>query len=102
MNKTIKARWLRALRSDKFKQGREQLRDGDRFCCLGVLCELAERSGVIESYKGNYLPADVVTWAGVPNNDPIVLGRALADRNDGVEGRPQNFKQIANLIERHL
>ena len=51
MNKAIARRWVRALRSGKYKQGRSYLKQktakGDlRYCCLGVLCELyqAERA----------------------------------------------------------
>lgn len=43
MNQDIKARWLTALRSGKYEQGRTLLRqfDGtkDLFCCLGVLLD---------------------------------------------------------------
>lgn len=38
MDKDIKAKWLTALRSGEFKQGNGKLKDGDEFCCLGVLC----------------------------------------------------------------
>ena len=51
MNKAIARRWVRALRSGKYKQGRRYLKQKDdngklRYCCLGVLCELyqAERA----------------------------------------------------------
>jgi hypothetical protein len=47
----IKTRWLEALRSGGYKQARGQLKvasiDGDRFCCLGVLCDLAAQEGLI-------------------------------------------------------
>ena len=34
-----------ALRSGKYKQGKEWLRKGDAFCCLGVACDLYDRTG---------------------------------------------------------
>lgn len=41
MNPEIKAKWLEALRSGKYEQGKGVLRDAEnRFCCLGVLCDL--------------------------------------------------------------
>ncbi len=56
MNKRIKAKWLKALRSGEYKQGREALKNvvsrgvyngatsrklkKPTFCCLGVLCDL--------------------------------------------------------------
>src|SRR3954466_4218538 len=46
----VKEKWVAALRSGEYKQGRSYLHsqnpDGeDRFCCLGVLCELAVQEG---------------------------------------------------------
>lgn len=39
--KTTKAEWVAALRSGEYAQGTGLLRDFDnRFCCLGVLCDL--------------------------------------------------------------
>ena len=49
MNPLIKAKWVSALRSGEFKQGTMQLRTlDDKYCCLGVLCALAVREGVID------------------------------------------------------
>lgn len=49
MDSRVKEMWLHALRSGEYKQGRNFLRDGDRYCCLGVLCDLAESHGIVES-----------------------------------------------------
>lgn len=40
MTAEMKAKWLEALRSGKYKQGRNLLRNGDKYCCLGVLCDI--------------------------------------------------------------
>lgn len=44
MKPELKKRWVKALRSGKYKQGKNYLRrqtpEGDRYCCLGVLCEI--------------------------------------------------------------
>lgn len=42
MNPEIKAKWVAALRSGQFKQGKHVLHntDDNSFCCLGVLCEI--------------------------------------------------------------
>lgn len=47
----VKNQWLAALRSGEYEQGKGVLRrvgtSGNKeYCCLGVLCELAVRSGV--------------------------------------------------------
>ena len=52
MNEQVKKMWLDALRSGDYTQGREVLHlvteDGEQqFCCLGVLCDLAHRAGVV-------------------------------------------------------
>lgn len=43
MDKKLKSRWVKALLSGRYKQGREYLYDshGPDFCCLGVLCLIA-------------------------------------------------------------
>jgi hypothetical protein len=118
MNPEIKDRWLRALRSGEYRQGRGRLKgtstfDGSaRYCCLGVLCELAVQDGVIpapeetgpRSLYGSDgeltwsdLPTSVAAWAGLDDHDPApATGRKLSDRND--DG--WSFEDLANLIEK--
>ena len=40
MKQKIKALWVAALRSGDYEQGIGQLRNENKFCCLGVLCDL--------------------------------------------------------------
>lgn len=40
MNPEIKKDWVAALRSGQYKQGQNRLHADDRFCCLGVLCDI--------------------------------------------------------------
>lgn len=44
MNTLWKNRWIEALRSGRYKQGHGVLRQGDEFCCLGVICDLCAPS----------------------------------------------------------
>jgi len=127
MNPTIKARWITALRSGKYIQGRGALttvtkneKRKRRDCCLGVLCDLAVRAGVIPapvpellSEKLRYdnrkdiLPSSVVQWAGLDSHDPHVRARVggyttghwLSDLNDA---HRRTFAQIARYIEASL
>ena len=109
MNAKIKAKWVAALRSGKFKQGIGQLISEDRkkFCCLGVLCELHRRitHGDEWSQTGFYfgrsgaLPDEVKKWAGLESQNPLVEGTSLANWNDG---STVGFRGIANRIEKHL
>lgn len=102
MNPDIKAQWVAALRSGDYRQGREQLHTYDeeikieRYCCLGVLCDLAIKAGVVESkllfadgrakkfgpvggadyeFESGELPEIVSKWAGLSvTYDPYDIG----------------------------
>lgn len=105
-----------ALRSGEYAQGKNVLHQGDKFCCLGVLCDLAVRQGVavdvgsklimrygeIVTYddNGSLLPDPVMEWAGLGAASPYIFSaqRSLTGLNDG--GR--TFTEIADLIEADL
>lgn len=115
MKPEIKKYWIKALKSGDYQQGRHYLRDGDKFCCLGVLCDLAEKAEVLSStviaghagtwYRGRetgskkVLPEEVLEWAGIFNVNPLVGKHTLAYANDA-EGK--TFTEIADLIEKYL
>jgi hypothetical protein len=46
MNKQLKSAWIKALRSRKFKQTNSELQAGNKYCCLGVLCRVAQKKGL--------------------------------------------------------
>jgi len=57
MNNTIMKKWVKALRSGKYKQGRGTLCQVDKkgnesFCCLGVLCDLYNKDRKAKKKKG--------------------------------------------------
>ena len=39
-NKELAREWVAALRSGKYPQGQQQLRNQGWYCCLGVLCDI--------------------------------------------------------------
>lgn len=115
MRKDIQDQWVAALRSGEYEQGRGALRTGNgQYCCLGVLCDLADREGVvsrvdIEAGLGTKyddcdsdLPDSVRAWAGIglARNSPVVdVGSGsvtLTYLNDMVD---YTFNAIADLIE---
>lgn len=52
MKPEIKKLWVKALRSGEYEQGTHQLVKDNKYCCLGVLCEIAHKSGVVELKTG--------------------------------------------------
>lgn len=110
----IKRRWLKALRSGKYKQGTGSLRDGDGFCCLGVLCDVVKNDKALKlNWEGGVWFDNSTTDLGCRVTDHVLAPNqnldeldgdmeALMRRNDGTTDiRRQSFKKIANLIERH-
>ncbi len=112
MNKEIKVKWLEALRSGKYKQGKQRLRSKvtDRFCCLGVLCDISGIGEWVVNRVGNYeysnplvkddsaasiLPAFVIDSSGISQEHRC----NLMTMND--EGN-KTFHEIANYIEKEL
>lgn len=91
MNKEIKTIWVSALRSGGYKQGSTYLRQGDKYCPLGILCDLAIKEGTadywldsgvfnadgdnvyaaVSEWEVEYFlpPAPVFRWAGLPYDD---------------------------------
>ena len=126
MNPEIKADWLTALRSGEYKQGKGFLKNEDgetaRYCCLGVLCELAVKAGVIEesekdedefvhsfsssppnggglSHSSSYLPRGVAEWAGIHYQGKISHGPV---ETDGWSGAARVRVDLADLNDYKL
>lgn len=124
MRKEVMKKWVRALRSGKYKQGESFLkcdwtRKGTRHCCLGVLCELynnnmkknkkktipetTKDSGVHKFGRSDSLLPNVVKkWAGMKSNegafkDQYGMLTSLTDVNDFGD----SFKKIATIIEKN-
>ena len=113
MNQEIKRRWIEALRSGQYKQGKSCLRGlDDTFCCLGVLTDLyVQEHGKkwIQSSnfncnfftfdgEGGVLPRSVIKWAGIYYENPVIGDFNLATFND----QGKSFTEIADLINQHL
>lgn len=102
MKEDIAKQWVEALRGGKYKQGQEELREDDCFCCLGVLCDI---SGLSKwrgrSYMGrfSFLAPGIRKWSGVGTKDGTIesLLTSLSHRND----TGSTFEDIATLIEKH-
>jgi hypothetical protein len=127
MNPDVKAQWVAALRSGEYAQGREVLHstEYDSYCCLGVLCDVAVKSGLdipvdhmpaatFYGEKHCTLPAGVMEWAGLDEELPgtsIDMHVVSPDEYDEYDegAYPANlanlndlgwsFEQIADVIE---
>lgn len=117
MDKQVKQKWLAALRSGEYKQGKYRLRETDvLWDATGVLCDLAERQGVIgppqylddaqgvftgyrygdkqSGWHATGLPEAVIKWSGVSYS----RGYKVAMMGD----YGKNFNQLADWIEENL
>lgn len=115
LSKVLKRRWVRALRSEKYQQGRGMLRRTNEdngeplvvptYCCLGVLCEVQK---VPRARHGGYnfgraAGVSIGTVKGklrrLLNEDHYDIVDKLIDMNDD---QRCSFSKIADYIERTL
>lgn len=119
MNEEVKALWLADLRSG-VPQGRMLLFDGVGHCCLGRLCEVAVKAGVIPPMwttlsvhrTTNYcygddshssttdLPRAVREWAGFDDGNPEIAPEVTAATANDDFG--WDFNAIADAIDEYL
>lgn len=107
MNENAK-KWVAALRSGEYRQGRGCLMSAEGYCCLGVACDVYEKE------TGRSLPRNiggfftravlegdfrvVRDWLELNSYDGTHSGRgrsSLADAND----TGATFLEIADIIE---
>lgn len=118
MRQDIAEKWVAALESGKYVQGKGLLRDTDgKYCCLGVLCDLAVEEGIVSkvddggatfygvdatplSGRSALLPSEVMAWSGMAFPDGFMPSQdlSLTMLNDTF-GR--EFDQIAEMIRTH-
>jgi hypothetical protein len=119
MDKKLKAKWLKALKSGQYGKATTRLcvRAGeityhnkvaqiDRFCCLGVLCEITktpyqanDQWPIKAQHESGDGPAE---FLGLSPN----IQRTLAALNDGdangQKGSPKTFAPVIKWIEKNL
>ena len=129
MRKEVAKKWIKALRSGKYKQGQEYLKyynqkHQPRHCCLGVLCELYNdemkknhkktlsiktdfdgsplKNGYVKfDGKHDFLPSVVRKWAGIKNRDGKI-NRGSYNSLAGMNDSGKTFKTISNVIEKNV
>lgn len=110
MNPEIKQKWVAALRSGEYQQGKHRLHSiGGKFCCQGVLTDLRVKAEGLAWGRERALDGrricwsdDTVAWAGISDPDvEVEINGTVAplwEHND--TGR--TFAEIANAIEEQL
>jgi hypothetical protein len=113
--KWIDALWLATLESGEYLQGKQMLKreiNGEvRYCCLGVLCEVAIKNGLeLEVQEATYepwnnngtLPDRVVKWAGLKDAYGNVTSNGSESLIELNDSKNYDFKQIAQVIREHF
>lgn len=95
MDEKLKEKWLKALRSGKYKQCTLVLRKNGAYCCLGVLHKIALRK------------EPPTLWGGTPKilsflDTEYVDGSRLAAKLGRMNDMGKNFHEIADYIEATL
>lgn len=120
----VKEKWVAALRSGEYKQGRGCLHNkNNAFCCLGVLSDISglgrwtpldEVSGNFRSYEtakhksSGFLLPEVWEWAvvdsrkGTATRHSLWVGGSKRENIASLNDRGKSFAEIADLIEEHL
>jgi hypothetical protein len=103
MDKVLKKKWVKALRSGRYRQGIDYLQCGEgNNCCLGVLCRVA-RVKAEPSYCGtksfdgdeSHLTDKLLKKFKITAKQQ----NKLIDMNDS---QGKTFKEIADYIEKKL
>jgi hypothetical protein len=128
MKNNIMKKWVKALRSGKFKQGTGTLKQFNskgqaQHCCLGVLCELYnsemkknKKKTLSEKVYDNdigfgytrfngsadCLPQNVRDWSGIASSyGKFYGGDTLPEPLADLNDNGKKFKTIADIIEKN-
>jgi hypothetical protein len=109
MDKELKAKWLEALRSGRYAQGRCYLNNNKQFCCLGVLIDITYPGEWSKDTNVEGLMAhdNQVSMPSIQFEEKVGINHLtvnkLADMNDGHNDQPpKTFHEIADWIEANL
>ena len=109
-NKELRQKWLDALRSGEYEQGRDYLHirdcDGHKYCATGVLADVLGAAWVLErSAEEDWWAFDVFrpdrgSMFGLDSGyvEELDLGREI-DAATSLNDRGDSFHQIADYLE---
>lgn len=121
MKKEYADKWIEALRSGKYEQGQGTLRTkDDKFCCLGVLCDLIEPERWTFDLKTREwsngevsddlpsprpstatLPTDIVAEVGIRTSSGKFTKGGVESTLWWQNDSGRTFDEISNIIEQH-
>lgn len=96
-------KWVKALRSGKYKQGQDALQSEKGYCCLGVACEIfipkSKQNLDAEGYLAGYYPhnqPNVPKW--LSSIDETIINDTMAATNEisGYERYTRRFISVLN------
>lgn len=105
VNKEFIKKWVATLRSGDYKQGKRYLRFNDKFCCLGVACDIIDKTkwyayGNIYNYGifTSVLDDDTVKYIGLDDQNYLIAmndsGKTFDEIADYIEEKYLNVKSI--------
>ena len=116
MDAAVKERWVKAL--PEYKQGRGKLYDGEKFCCLGVLCDIeldaewdyidmfaVKGSSHIKAWTVQDPDSSLSPVSGclpVYFRESVGITRNQEEELVNMNDTGKSFKQIAAWIEKNL
>lgn len=106
-----KAKWIEALRSGRYAQGKNYLRVKDTYCCLGVLCDITGTEWKPMDGSDCYGSKG---WTGIPNPYECYPKEIIPAMQQDVKDESlqwllsrmnddgKSFNEIADWIEENL
>jgi len=106
MDQKLKKLWISALSSGKFEKGKGSLNRENKFCCLGVLCEILNLPKALENddLQTRYIH-EGFEFAGLlflPLLRDIGMSEAIQTKLIRTNDATDNFKQVIAIIEEEL
>lgn len=111
MDVELKAKWVKALRSGEYKQGRGYLRqvESNSFCCLGVLCDIIDPENwreLEDMYSFSKKSTDGSEYYGVMPPETKNMAGVSADEEQRLmemnDNKHNSFEEIAGYIEKNM
>jgi len=100
--KEFKNKWVKALRSGDYSQGKLRLENscGD-MCCLGVACRIVHPKLILKefAYINDSVAKKTTKVPGILKGINSIIPEKLTKMNDSGK---HSFKSIASYIERYL